>query len=123
MRTDTPPSETLLFASLERRVSKQAFDTWFRPLTVNSSPGEKVFRFSAPNPIVQDWVVAHYNVTITPSLHELSLDPYPVEWCLPNKSQKGEPPTASDTVRAPQRVQSHEEDREQSDQITALSES
>src|SRR4051812_11753440 len=89
MRTDTPPSETLLFASLERRVSKQTFDTWFRPLTVNSSPGEKVFRFSAPNPIVKDWVMAHYNETITQSLRELSLDHYRVEWCLPNKTQNG----------------------------------
>src|SRR4051794_107689 len=123
MRTDTTPSETLLFASLERRVSKQTFDTWFRPLTVNSSPGEKVFRFSAPNPIVKDWVMAHYNETITQSLRELSLDHYRVEWCLASKTQKGEPATATNIARAPQSIQNREENREQSDQITALSES
>jgi chromosomal replication initiator protein len=90
MRTETPPSETLLLASLERRIPKQSFDTWFRPLTVNSSAVEGVFRFSAPNPIVKDWVIAHYNELITQSLHELSLDHYRIEWSLADAAKERE---------------------------------
>src|SRR6185369_14991926 len=112
MRTDAPPSETLLLASLERRVSKQTFDTWFRPLTVNSSPAEAVFRFSAPNPIVKDWVLTHYNDMITQSLRELSLDHYRVEWSLPGTVKKSDQPVNDDVGR-----QSEPSAREEADQI------
>jgi chromosomal replication initiator protein len=117
MRTDTPPSETLLLASLERRVSKQTFDTWFRPLTVNSSPAEAVFRFSAPNPVVKDWVVTHYNDMITQSLRELSLDHYRVEWSLPGTVKKNEQRVIDDVGR-----QSEPSAREEADQNPVLSE-
>jgi chromosomal replication initiator protein len=113
MRTETPPSETLLLASLERRIPKQSFDTWFRPLTVNSSAVEGVFRFSAPNPIVKDWVIAHYNELITQSLHELSLDHYRIEWSLADAAKERQQRTT--TVAAPAR-QSDKSDGRGSDE-------
>lgn len=113
MRTETPPSETLLLASLERRIPKQSFDTWFRPLTVNSSAVEGVFRFSAPNPIVKDWVIAHYNELITQSLHELSLDHYRIEWSLGDAAKERQQRTT--TVAAPAR-QSDKSDGRGSDE-------
>ena len=82
MLTDLSPSGTLVLASLERRVPKQTFDTWFRPLTVKASNSERVLRFSAPNTIVKEWVVSHYSDLIEDSLRELSLDQYRVEWSL-----------------------------------------
>src|SRR5262252_2933519 len=82
MLTNMSPSGTLVLASLERRVPKQTFDTWFRPLTVKASNSERVLRFSAPNTIVKEWVVSHYSDLIEDSLRELSLDQYRVEWSL-----------------------------------------
>jgi len=71
-----------VLASLERRVPKQTFDTWFRPLTVKASNSERVLRFSAPNTIVKEWVLSHYSDLIQDSLRELALDQYRVEWSL-----------------------------------------
>lgn len=123
MRTATPPFETLLLASLERRVSKQTFDTWFRPLTLNSSAAEEVFRFCAPNPIVKEWVVAHYNDMITQSLHELSLGHYKVEWSLADVAKKGEQQRRlKDEARSAHSEQNGERGREEADQIEILTE-
>jgi chromosomal replication initiator protein len=74
------PSGSLLLASLERRLPKQTFETWFKPLTVRESAPECLFRFSAPNPIVKDWVITHYAELIKESLREISLDHYKIEW-------------------------------------------
>src|SRR5215831_14617846 len=83
MQTNMSPSGSLLLASLERRLPKQTFDTWFKPLTVKESAQECLFRFSAPNATVKEWVIAHYTGLITELLRELSLEHYKVEWSAP----------------------------------------
>ncbi|HEX3085219.1 MAG TPA: chromosomal replication initiator protein DnaA [Pyrinomonadaceae bacterium] len=122
MRTETPPSETLLLASLERRIPKQSFDTWFRPLTVNSSAVEGVFRFSAPNPIVKDWVIAHYNELITQSLHELSLDHYRIEWSLADAAKERQQRTTTVVPPARQSDKSDVRVSDEADENTVLAE-
>ena len=102
MLTDLSPSGTLLLASLERRVPKQTFDTWFRPLTVKASNAERVLRFSAPNTIVKEWVLSHYSELIEDSIRELSLDQYRVEWSLSQLPHDASPRRAPTTaLRAP----------------------
>ena len=101
MLTDISSSGTLVLASLERRVSKQTFDTWFRPLTVKASNSERVLRFSAPNTIVKEWVVGHYSGIIEDSLRELSLDQYRVEWSLSQLPQDAVAHDSPRGVRAP----------------------
>jgi len=124
MKAETPPPGTLLLASLERRVPKQTFETWFRPLTVDASPREKVFRFSAPNPVVKEWVVNHYNEVITQSLHELSLDHYRIEWLLSDPTKNREEQRAIESVaRYTQNpIKINERGREDPDPNAALSE-
>jgi chromosomal replication initiator protein len=73
-----------------------------------------VFRFSAPNPIVKDWVIAHYNELITQSLHELSLDHYRIEWSLADAAKEREQHRTT-TVMAPAR-QSDKSDARGSDE-------
>ncbi|MGZ8844892.1 MAG: chromosomal replication initiator protein DnaA [Pyrinomonadaceae bacterium] len=73
----------LLFSSLERRVGRQALDTWFRPLQFTASSNEKVLRISAPNVVVRDWVLEHYASALTESLADAELGRYQVEWRLP----------------------------------------
>jgi len=69
-----------LLASLQQRLPKQTFDTWFRPLTIDASPAKHLFTFSAPNQVVKEWVVEHYAETISQMLGELSLGHYAIEW-------------------------------------------
>lgn len=82
------PPYQLLFSSLERRVGRQALDTWFRPLQFNASSNEEVLRISAPNVVVKDWVLKHYSAALTESLADAQLDRYRVEWRLPEVSEQ-----------------------------------
>lgn len=71
-----------LFVSLERRLGRQTFDTWIRPLSVRQTPTERVLRIVAPSLIVKDWIVAHYLDAIQESLAEVRLDEYRLEWSI-----------------------------------------
>lgn len=71
------------FAALERRLSKQAFETWFRPLSVTRSEAEDVLRISVPNPAVRDWILSQYSQALNDSLLELKLEGCRVEWATP----------------------------------------
>ncbi len=86
MQTESSPSGSLLLASLQQRIPRQTFDTWFRPLRISTSASKRTFTFCAPNPVVKDWVIAHYGDLINQSLRELSLDQYQVEWQSSNPS-------------------------------------
>jgi chromosomal replication initiator protein len=80
MHNTTP--HQLLFISLERRLGRQACETWFRPLEFTTSSHDHVLHISAPNAVVKDWVIAHYQGALTESLAEVQLDRYRVQWSL-----------------------------------------
>jgi chromosomal replication initiator protein len=71
------------FAALERRLSKQAFETWFRPLRVTRSQSEPLLRISVPNSAVRDWILSQYSAALEESLVELQLDNCRIEWSTP----------------------------------------
>jgi chromosomal replication initiator protein len=71
------------FAALERRLSKQAFETWFRPLRVTRSAAEGVLRIAVPNPAVRDWIISQYSNALRESLLELKLEDCRIEWAMP----------------------------------------
>ena len=77
------PPHPLLFSSLERRIGRQALDTWCRPLNFVASSNDQVLRISAPNAVVKDWVLDHYANALKESLAEAQLERYRVEWCFP----------------------------------------
>jgi chromosomal replication initiator protein len=87
-----------LFSSLQRRLGRQTFETWFRPLTVTSSLTDRVLRIAAPNAVVRDWILAHYGEALRDSLVELQLDEYKVEWALSNRENRApaKAPTSKD---------------------------
>lgn len=91
-----------MLASLEQRLPKQTFDTWFRPLTIDASPNKHVFTFSAPNQVVKEWVVEHYAEVISQMLGELSLGHYQIEWAASytanNRLEKQSRATVSTTA-------------------------
>src|SRR6266852_3673174 len=83
------------FAALERRLSKQAFETWFRPLRVTRSQAEGVLRIAVPNPAVRDWILSQYASALTESLHELKLEGCRLEWATPQMDGGGRTPDVS----------------------------
>ena len=85
---DNAPASRILFDSLERRLPKQTFETWFRPLSLRSSSSDRVLTFAAPNAVVKDWILAHYADVIRDCLGESALNEYKVEWTLPSESKE-----------------------------------
>src|SRR5207253_9815776 len=77
------------FAALERRLSKQAFQTWFRPLRVTRSPAEGVLRIAVPNPAVRDWILSQYSTVLRESLLEVKLEGCRIEWATPQGERVG----------------------------------
>jgi chromosomal replication initiation ATPase DnaA len=120
--TNDLPSN-LLIASLERQLPKQTFDTWFRPLTIATSAGDAVLKFSAPNPVVKDWVVAHYAELIQQSLRDLALDHYRIEWSLnrPGTSQATAPTTTASALEGSD--ENGAVDKNESEQLACIGES
>jgi len=76
--------------AVERRLSRQAFETWFRPLYVSRSGTQSVLQITAPNALVKDWILAQYAQTLQDSLDELRLDKYRIEWALLDGNADGE---------------------------------
>src|SRR3989442_13593053 len=101
---DNAPAGRILFASLERRLPKQTFETWFRPLRVRSSSADRVLTFAAPNAVVKDWILAHYADVIRDCMGEVALNEYKVEWILPLQSKEPDRPALSQESTPPQRV-------------------
>lgn len=82
LQSDSPPSD-LFLAALRRRLSKQAFETWFQPLTVSSNGRDGVVRIAAPNTVVRDWIMSTYSAALDESLLELKTDGGRIEWMIP----------------------------------------
>src|SRR6267143_658985 len=80
------------FAALARRLSKQAFETWFRPLRVTRSQAEGVLRIAVPNPAVRDWILSQYSSALRESLLELKIEGCRIEWATPQMESRGRPP-------------------------------
>src|SRR6185436_2210502 len=68
------------FQAVQRRLSRQAFETWFRPLRLSRNPTEQVLRISTPNQVVKDWILEKYARTLEESLAESNLGSLRVEW-------------------------------------------
>lgn len=70
------------FQAVERRVGKEALETWFRPLSLTRPRSDQVLRISAPNRVVRDWILSHYSQTLDASLNELNLAGCRIEWTI-----------------------------------------
>src|SRR5713101_8068528 len=97
-------------AALERRLSKQAFETWFRPLRVTRSQGEGVLRIAVPNPAVRDWILSQYSSVLRESLLELKLESCRIEWATPRLESGGRAPALSSEVGISVRTRERQKD-------------
>ena len=82
LQTDRSSSDAFC-AGLRRRLSQQAFETWFQPLTVSCSQRDGVVRIAAPNNVVRDWILSTYSAALNDSLRELNVEGCRIEWMIP----------------------------------------
>ena len=81
IKRDNPTSVAFL-AALERNLTRQAFETWFRPLTVTKQASEGKLRVSVPNTVAKEWILSNYAFALEQSLKELSLSADRIEWIV-----------------------------------------
>src|SRR6185436_16337 len=68
------------FQAVQRRLSQQAFETWFRPLRLSTDSGHAILRIATPNRVVKDWILSKYAQTLQDSLAESNLAALRLEW-------------------------------------------
>jgi len=83
MHTEQDPQWQPFFQAVRRRLSQQAFETWFRPLRLSRSSADQVLRIATPNEVVKDWILSKYSTTLAESLAESNLASLRIEWTRP----------------------------------------
>jgi chromosomal replication initiator protein len=80
-----------LLQAIERRLNRQSFETWFRPIRFEGcDEARHVLRLCAPNQVVKDWVSSNYSDILRASLEELNLASYHVDWKVEDEEQQTE---------------------------------
>jgi chromosomal replication initiator protein len=71
---------TSILHSVEKRLNRQIFDAWFRPIRFEGcDEQEKILRLSASQ-INKDWINTYYSDLIDQTLTELNLTNYSLDW-------------------------------------------
>src|SRR2546428_6427388 len=86
------PTSVAFVAALERNLTRQAFDTWFRPLTVTKQASDGKLRISVPNTVAKEWILSNYSLALEQCLKELSLSTDRIEWIVTASDQENRPP-------------------------------
>jgi chromosomal replication initiator protein len=69
-----------ILQSVEKRLNKQIFDAWFRPIQFDGcDEQEKIVRLKASQ-VNKDWVSTYYAEMINQTLKELNLPQYRLDW-------------------------------------------
>lgn len=69
-----------ILQSVEKRLNKQIFDAWFRPIQFEScNEDDKILRLRASQ-VNKDWISSYYSEVITQTLKELNLPNYSLDW-------------------------------------------
>ncbi|HXG82907.1 MAG TPA: chromosomal replication initiator protein DnaA [Pyrinomonadaceae bacterium] len=71
-----------ILQSVEKRLNKQIFDAWFRPIQFDGcDEQDKVLHLRASQ-VNKDWVSSYYSEVLTQTLKELNLINYSVDWSI-----------------------------------------
>jgi len=71
-----------ILQSVEKRLNKQIFDAWFRPIQFDGcDEQDKVLHLRASQ-VNKDWVSSYYSEVLTQTLKELNLVNYSVDWSI-----------------------------------------
>jgi chromosomal replication initiator protein len=71
-----------ILQSVEKRLNRQIFDAWFRPIQFDGcDEQDKVLHLRASQ-VNKDWVSTYYSEVITQTLKELNLTNYSLDWSV-----------------------------------------
>lgn len=71
-----------ILQSVEKRLNKQIFDAWFRPIQFDGcDESEKIVHLRASQ-VNKDWVSTYYSEMINQTLKELNLPHYRLDWII-----------------------------------------
>jgi chromosomal replication initiator protein len=77
-----------LLTVVEKKVNRQIFETWFRPLQFEGCDHDgKVLSLRAPSDVSRDWVSSHYGEIMRQTLSELDLANYQLNWEIDETEQ------------------------------------
>ncbi len=69
-----------ILQSVEKRLNKQIFDSWFRPIKFNGcDESERILHLRAGQ-VTKDWISTYYSEVINQTLKELNLSNYRLDW-------------------------------------------
>ncbi|MBC7796734.1 MAG: hypothetical protein H7Z37_07675, partial [Pyrinomonadaceae bacterium] len=76
--------------AVEKRMSRQAFETWFRPVRLESCDHlERVVHLHAPSKINKDWLTGkNYAQVMLQCLEEIELLNYKIAWTYEEKNEE-----------------------------------
>src|SRR2546421_4368803 len=103
------PTSVAFLAALERNLTRQAFETWFRPLTVTKQASEGKLRFSVPNAVARKWILSNYSFAQEQFLKELSLSADRIEWIVTPSAQENSSPAVVYSKTQPTKITSNRE--------------
>jgi len=79
-RTEEKNVWSSILLSVEKRLNKQIFDAWFRPIQFEScDEQDKVLRLRASQ-VNKEWISSYYSEVIVQTLKELNLPNYSLDW-------------------------------------------
>src|SRR2546421_1978008 len=93
----TEASRSEFLAVMERKVTKQVFDTWIKPLDINCDLDESILQISAPSPVARRWIVSNYSDAIQGALAEMNLNGVRVEWGVSQQTRPTKLPTPDES--------------------------
>jgi len=79
-----------ILQSVEKRLNKQIFDAWFRPIHFDGcNEQDKILHLRAGQ-VTKDWVSTYYSEVINQTLKELNLSNYRLDWSVEDNDMKEE---------------------------------
>lgn len=82
-----------ILSSVEKRLNKQIFDSWFRPIKFNGFDEENKVVHLRAKEVTQNWINTYYSEVIRETLNELQLGNCKLSWEL-------EEPVTSESVKS-----------------------
>jgi chromosomal replication initiator protein len=84
-----------ILQSVEKRLNKQIFDAWFRPIQFDGCDEQDRILHLRASQVNKDWVSSYYSEVITQTLKELNLTNYSLDWAI-EESAVGEDDFSAD---------------------------
>ena len=69
-----------ILQSVEKRLNKQIFDAWFRPIQFNGCDEQDGVLYLQANQVTKDWISSYYLEVISQTMRELNMFNYQLDW-------------------------------------------